>query len=378
MITEKRQWFVGAAPTVLIFAIIFLLSSFPSFAYQPAVVSAHPLASKAGLEVLKKGGSAADAAVATAFALSVVEPYNSGIGGGGFLLYYEAKKKQVHFVDYREVSPSKTDPKFFAQNPRSLKQGVFSVAVPGFLKGMDTIHRKWRKVSWPTVLEPAIDLASRGVLIQGRLAEKISKSSSLLSSDPEAARLYLTPYRRGEVKISQQDLAKTYKDIQTGGAGVFYEGNLGEKLVREIEQKGGWINAEDLRNYRVHFRRPHQFDYKVYSLYSSPLPSSGGNGLNLLFNRAIINSLDQISPYSAEAYQIILEALKDYFDFRDIALGDSPENIIGQTTHLCAIDAEGNIASMTNTLNESFGSGIVVPGTGIVLNNEMGDFSLKK
>ncbi|MDO8519816.1 MAG: gamma-glutamyltransferase [Deltaproteobacteria bacterium] len=354
---------------------IWLLASV-SQAFEPAVVSAHPAATEAGMQILKQGGSAADAAIATAFALTVVEPHNSGIGGGGFLLYYEAKKGRFSFVDYREVAPLRADPKFYEKDPRYLRRGIRSVAVPGFLKGMETVHERWKKLSWPEVVAPSIGLARKGVPIQGKLWDRINKALPYLQFDPESNRLFAEPFKT-QGWLNQADLAKTLESIQTGGASLFYEGELGQKLVGYMKEAGGIISAADLKNYKVYFRKPFQFEYKNYTIFSSPSPSSGGMGLNFLFNRAMINELAKQPPQSLQAFELIVTSFREYFDFRDVALGDTPDNVLAHTTHLCVIDAEGNIAAMTNTLNEPFGSGVTLPGTGIVLNNEMNDFSLK-
>lgn len=357
--------------------ILILLASTSAHAYQPAVVSASPVASRVGIEILKKGGSAADAAIATAFALTVVEPYNSGLGGGGFLLYYEAKTKKFYFIDYREMAPLAMKASTYAAAPDQLKQGIHSVAVPGFLLGMETIHNKWRKVSWPAILEPSIELAKKGIPLRGRLREKIEGRLELFKQDPEFSRLFVEPMEKGAGKIDLEDLAATLENIKTGGAEVFYQGELGKKIASFFKKEKGLLTIKDLKKYRVYFRKPYQFEYEDYTITSAPSPSSGGQGLSYLFRRTIVNHLDRQVPYTARAYQIILKGIIDYFNYREVALGDITSNIISHTTHLCVMDEEGNIAAMTNTLNYPFGSGIVVPGTGIILNNEMDDFSLR-
>lgn len=371
--------------TIVRILVLFLLLPWGAEAFEPAVVSANPAASEVGLNILKKGGSAADAAIATAFALSVVEPHNSGIGGGGFLLYYDVKTKQFSFLDYRETAPLKTDPKFYQKDPRYLHHGIRSVAVPGFLRGMETIHQKWGELPWGADLDSSIALAHKGVPVAGQLGDRIKKTLPYLLADPESNRIFVEPFKVQSVAgvlsggwIDETDLAKTLEIIKAGGADVFYHGELAANLVNYMKGAGGILTADDLKNYQVYFRKPFQFTYKDYTLTSAPSPSSGGVGLNFLFNRAIINELSKQAPFSVQAIQLLAGSFKDYFDYRDVALGDTTDNILSHTTHLCVIDANGNMAAMTNTLNEPFGSGVTLPGTGIVLNNEMGDFSLKE
>lgn len=343
-------------------------------AAEPAVVSADALASKAGMEILKKGGSAIDAAVATAFALAVVEPQHSGLGGGGFLLYFDAKSRLLHFLDYREVSPKNVGP--LVKNPDLLGGGITSVGVPGFVMGMETMHKRWRKLSWPAVLEPAIELADKGTPLSPSLQQNLEKKKDELKKEEEFADSYLKALNTGSVK--QDDLVATLKDIKTGGTNTFYKGDLSKKILAEIKKRNGLITTADLAGYRAYWRRPHQFDYGPYRVVSAPPPSSGGVGLELLFKKTIVNHLAEMTPAAPETYRALLGGLKDYFDYREIALGDTPMNIIGHTTHLGVIDRDGNIAVMTNSLNNPFGSGILVPGTGILLNDELGDFSKGK
>lgn len=362
---------------IMMFLTMALFGGIPiGFAYQPAVVSAHPQASKVGMDILKKGGSAADAAIATAFALAVVEPHNSGLGGGGFFLYYDAKLERFYFLDYREVAPAKAQRSVYLADPAALEHGIRSVAVPGFVLGMETIHKKWRRVSWPAVINPALRLAEKGIPLSGLLRQSISAKQELLKQDGAAHELFVAPFEQGAHKIHQDALASTLEDIKTGGSDVFYQGALGKRIVDWMKQAGGFISAQDLHDYRVHFRRPFEFSYGDYDVATAPRPSSGGEGMKLLFRRVIIYGLEKATSNSPKTYEGLVNSFEDYFEYRLIAMRDTQSNLMAHTTHLSVIDAEGNMAAMTNTLNHPFGSGIVVPGTGIVLNNEMADFSL--
>lgn len=362
----------------IIIILLVTLILFPNIGsgYQPAVVSANPVASKIGLEILNKGGSAADAAIATAFALTVVEPHNSGLGGGGFLLYYDAREEKFSFVDYREVSPQNIQSAFYKKNPKLMESGIYSVAVPGFLLGMETIHKKWRRVSWPALLDPSIKLAKKGISFSGRMKDEIKNTQDRNQEAYGEIRDYVIPQDGKGLKTLEEDLAKTLENIQTGGSAVFYRGELAKKIASFMKEAKGLMTLDDLKNYRVYFREPFEFEFADNRIISAPLPSSGGRGLNYLFKRAIIYHLEKYNPTNPRTYEILLDALKNYMDYRAVALGDTSDNIVGHTTHLSVIDQEGNMAAMTNTLNYPFGSGVVVPGTGIILNNEMGDFSL--
>lgn len=354
----------------------FLLSTLISanlFAYPAAVVTQNEKASQVGLEILKKGGTAIDAAIATAFALGVAEPQNSGLGGGGFLLYYQAKTGQTHFVDYRETAPLSVAASDYEKNPSLKEKGLTSVGIPGFVAGMELIHKKWGKSDWYGLLQPAVDLAHKGIPVGAILKSKILTKESY---NEEFKRIFLKPVQSGKSRLIQTDLAATLQLIQKSKKPSFYRGEISGQILDFSKKEGGNIKAKDLESYRAYLRTPFQLDFENYHVVSSPLPSSGGTGLNILFRKAIVNRLNDAEIYSPVFYALMLKGLKDYFDFREIALADDHSNIIKQTTHFCVMDKEGNIVSMTNTLNSPFGSGLVVPGTGIVLNNEMDDFSL--
>ncbi len=351
-------------------AFFFVILPLVSHAYQAAVVSANPKASEIGIDIIKKGGNAADAAVATAFALGVAEPFYSGIGGGGFLLYYDAQKKEFSFLDYRETAPAATT----KQDPKKFQSGITSVGIPGFIKGMSEINRVLGKTSWNDLMAPAINLAKEGIPISGKLSEKISENQSTLEKDPDLSSIFVTPFKKG-VSVKQDELANTLALIQSGGENVFYKGILANELAAYMKKNGGLITTDDLKNYTAHWRKPSQFTKDSYEITSAPIPSSGGAGLSLLFRKAIIYKANKERPYSTEAYQRLLNGIRDYFDYRDAALGDSDYNIIAHTTHISVIDNEGNMAAMTNTLNSPFGSGLIATNTGIILNDELSDFS---
>lgn len=336
-------------------------------AYQPAVVSAHKEATLIGVEVLKKGGNAADAAIATAFALGVVEPHNSGMGGGGFLLYYDAKSKKFHFLDYRETAPKAVSK---LANPEMLQKGIHSVGVPGFVLGMEDAHKRLGSLPWKDLVMPSVNLAKKGVTISGMLQQKVQEHKELLSNDPVFKSEWLD-----KTSPDLTVLANSLSEIAEEGSAPFYQGSIAQKLVDYMSSQGGLISLDDLKNYRTLWRKPFQFEKDKYTIVSSGSPSAGGAALSLLFRKAIIYKAHHHFPNSGDAYSMLLEGVKDYFDYRAAALGDSSANIIGHTTHLNVIDEEGNIAAMTNTINSPFGSGLIASDTGIILNNELADFS---
>ncbi|MBX7147721.1 gamma-glutamyltransferase [bacterium] len=349
------------------FFALLLFTSLNAHAYQAAVVSAHPTASRIGLKVMENGGSAADAAIATAFALAVLEPQNSGLGGGGFLLYYQKSENRYYFIDYREAAPASL------KVSKPVESGIQSVATPGFVAGMEEIHNKWRKASWPALIDPAIDLAKKGILAKISLKNKINDSKDKFND--AATAVFVDPLNNGKSSITQTDLATTLENIKTGGAKEFYKGDLSKKIASFSKSLGGSLNAADLANYKVYWRKTHQFNFKGYNFISSPLPSSGGAGLEYLFRRAVVNNLANEKLNPDRYATLLIDSYKDYFSYREMALGDTSTNFVAHTTHLSVIDKDGNMASMTNTINSPFGSGLIVPGTGIVLNNEMDDFS---
>lgn len=361
-------------------SLIFLLSIFfistSVKAYQPAVASAQAQASKVGLEILKKGGNAADAAIATAFALSVVEPYNSGLGGGGFLVYYDANKKTFSFIDYREVAPQKARSSFYKKNPQALVLGIHAAAVPGFVKGMESIHQSFGSQDWKALIEPSVQLSEKAFPYRGMLREKILLRQETLSQDPDFKKIFIQAGSQ-EKSVIQKELAKTLRLIQSQGSDSFYKGEIANKITSFMKEKGGFIQSRDLTRYKVIKRKPHEFSYKNYKIITASSPSSGGLGLEMFFKQAEADNLSQIKVTDPRAYELIIQNFKKYFAARQETMGGIFNEGLSQTTHLSVIDKNGNMAAMTNSLNYPFGSGVMVPGTGIILNNHMADFSIE-
>ncbi|WP_409294094.1 gamma-glutamyltransferase [Peribacillus sp. SCS-26] len=398
------------------------------------VASAHPLASKIGADILKKGGNAVDAAIAIQYALNVVEPMMSGIGGGGFMMVYDAKTKKTTIVDSRERAPGGAKPDMFLDkngNPIPFDERVMSgtsVGVPGTLKGLERAHDRWGTTPMARLINPSIKLAEDGFRIDSVLAKSIADSQDKLNKSA-AKKVFLrkgTPLKEGE-KLVQKDLAKTFKLIRSKGSNVFYNGEIGRQLARTVHEKGGSMQLSDLRKYSVTIDQPIWGDYKGYQIASMPPPSSGG-----VFLLQMLKILDdyQLSQYgikSWEKYHLLSEAMHLSYADRAAYAGD-PEFVnvplkglldpayikerqklismdksaatvqagdpwkyetssrdykivkqnddkkIGQTTHFTVADKWGNTVSYTTTIEQVFGSGIMVPGYGFMLNNELTDF----
>ena len=384
------------------------------------VAAAHPLAAQAGVEILKMGGNAIDAAVATAFALNAVEPYASGIGGGGFMLIRFAEKGEMIVLDYREHAPTAVSKDMFtskqAKEEKWSQLGGKAVAVPGTLMGLKTALEKYGTMTLKDVMMPAISYMENGFEVSETLSSIIKSSFNKLNDWNDSDKIaYLQDglaLEPGDMLI-QPDLANSYREILENGIGYFYGGALGEKIVKAVQASGGILSLRDLKNYQPFIRKPVTGDYRGYNIYSMPPPSSGGihliQILNILENFDIVN----MNYHGPTHISIMAEAMKMAFADREKHMGD-PEfakdiplegltsktyakflanqiNIMEpkqeipageptqyehqSTSHISVIDSEGNAVALTQTINYFFGSGIIVPEVGIVINNEMDDFS---
>lgn len=399
-----------------------------------AVAACSWYASKAGLEVLQKGGNAFDAAAATAYALGVVEPYFSGLGGGGFMTLYDAKTKEVKVIDFRETAPAAATPEMWLGEDGKVKNytpdgadpttaaapasqyGGQSVAVPGEVAGMEFLLEKYGsdKVTRNDIFQGAIDLAKDGYVVGATFKEELDENYNLIHAMPDLSKIYLNDlelaYEIGD-HISNPDLAKTLEAIRDGGKDAFYKGEIAKKMVDATKKYGGVMTMEDLANYTVKEREPVKGTYKDYTIYSLPPASSGGTHLceilNILENADMksleINSPEYVHLFS-EAFKIAFADRAKYMadtDFVDVPLKQltskdyakyrwsqidpeksgayeavpSDELEHYATTSFSVIDEEGNMVACTKTVNYGFGSKIVPEGTGFVLNDEMDDFS---
>lgn len=385
------------------------------------VVSAHPLASEVGAKILKMGGNAFDAAIATQFALAVVYPQAGNIGGGGFLVG-TTNKGEKFALDYRETAPIKASRDMYLDekgnaNTDLSQNGRLAVGVPGSISGMFYTHKKFGKLPMAALIQPAIDLAEKGFAVTLREANLLNstKEDFLKHNSHKTAFTKDIPWKQGDLLI-QKELANTLKAIQKNGEKGFYEGNNAQLLVDEIKKGNGIISLEDLKNYKTRERKVLSFDYKGNEIISMPLPSSGGPLLAQMLKMASYENLEKYEQNSPEALQIMVEAERRAYADRAEYMGDpdfiedktqmlisdnylknrwknfsfekaTPSAEVGniisqpkeseQTTHISIIDKFGNAASITTTLNGLYGSKVVVKGGGYFLNNEMDDFSVK-
>ncbi len=385
-----------------------------------AVVSAHPLASKVGAAVLKMGGNAVDAAIATQLALAVVYPAAGNLGGGGFLVA-RLKDGKLVAIDYREKAPGKAHRDMYLDatgNPQfELSQnGHLSAGVPGTVAGLFE-SMAYAKLSFDKLIQPAIDLAEKGFVISEREARAFNalKDEFIKYNTMMPAFVKNTVWKAGDTLI-QKDLAATLKRIKKRGAKGFYEGETARLIAEEMKRGNGIITLDDLKAYKAQKREPHVFNYKGYSIVGMPMPSSGGLLLHLMMKMIEDKPLGSYGFHSPGAVQLMVEVERRAFADRAQYMGDAdfykvpvtqltnekylksrmadfipgkagsseqvkpgviPAMESEETTHLGVIDREGNAVAVTTTLNNSYGSRTVVGGAGFLLNDEMDDFSIK-
>ncbi|WP_133479426.1 gamma-glutamyltransferase [Cognatilysobacter segetis] len=385
-----------------------------------AIASAHSLATEAGLDMIRKGGNAFDAAVAVSGMLSVVEPVSSGLGGGGFFLLHDAKSGRDVFVDARETAPESATPAAFLDAKGDLdrdraQNGPWSAGIPGLPAALVHIAQKYGRLPLSTTLAPAIRIARDGFPVYARLEKGYASRRSVMERYRGTREVFLSdgdPPKVGET-FRQPDLARTLELIATRGRDGFYTGETATRLLATVKEEGGRWTPAELSNYRVRERAPLRFDYRGWKVTTAPPPSSGGVALAEILQTASGWDLAKLDP--AHRTHVLVEAMRRAYRDRTIYLGDpdfvkvpvsrltSPDYAAGlratlhpekatpsellpgqpapleddETTHFSIIDAQGNLVSATQTVNLTYGSGLVAPGTGVLLNNEMDDFALK-
>lgn len=380
------------------------------------VASAHPAASRAGVQILKAGGNAADAATAVALALAVVYPQAGNLGGGGFLVYADTTGSP-YVLDFRETAPAAAHKHMYEnQPPEASTLGGLAVGVPGTVKGFYHFQQKFGKLPWPKVVEPAIRLAEGGFEVNRFLEERLALYAEQLKKFPSTARIFFPGGKNLKAgdRLVQKDLARTLRVLALHGEKPFYSGEIAREIAKSVQLNGGVLTFEDLKNYRVKERRALEINYRGYSIYTVPPPSSGGVVLSGIF-QALTDYTHRPLPWaSPERIHLLAELEKHYFYLRNRWLGDpdfvqfplqklvSPElaktvlrkirpqtagNPIDyqwmdgfveseETTHFSVVDGEGRLVSVTYTLNGNFGCKLVAGNTGILLNNEMDDFAI--
>ena len=403
--------------------ILYIYSSliFADTQNQPAVATANEIATRTGLEILKKGGNAFDAAAAITASLAVVEPYGSGLGGGGFwLLHRNVDNKQV-VIDGREIAPLRSDKNMYLDRNGNIIEGLslngpMSSGIPGIVAGIDHLVKNYGRLSLKEILKPAIQQAKHGFIVTERYRKLIRYREDIMRKYKSTASIFFINNNIPKLGdfIIQEDLSETLSMIAEKGSEGFYQGNFAQKIVDNIRKNGGIWETYDLANYEIIEREPIFIDYKGVKITSLPPPSSGGVVLGQALN--ILEKFDLTRYDSATRKHIIIESMRRAYRDRAAYLGDSDfiyipvdrlldknyaeglaltididratpsselgsiataENVGTNTTHFSVVDRDGNMVSSTLSINLPFGSGFVVEGTGIILNNEMDDFTIK-
>lgn len=395
----------------------------PIYAKHGMVATEQHLATEVGLSILKEGGNAIDTAVAVGFALAVVLPNAGNIGGGGFMVLHDAKTGEDFAIDFREVAPLKAHKDLYLDEKGNVVDGKslfthFAVGVPGTVAGMEYALKKWGTMPLEKVIEPAIKLAEKGFIVSDTLADTLKIEKDNLGKWESTKAIFFKdgePLTSGD-RLIQKDLAHSLKLIAKQGSKAFYQGEIAEKIVKEMEKHGGLISMQDMKEYQIVERKPVTGEYRGYKIVTMPPPSSGGAHLIQILNILERYPLNEYGANSAKAIQHYAEAMKLAYADRSEYLGDpdfvkiplkgliskkyadelaqkisddkiTPSSTIkpgkpqpyesDQTTHFSVMDKFGNAVGVTYTLNLNFGTGIVAEGTGILLNNEMDDFSAK-
>jgi len=407
-------------------------ASYVATGQKAMIATAHPLATEAGYQVLRDGGNAFDAAVAASFVISVVRPQSTGIGGGGFLVGHESKSRHTMVYDFRERAPAgatrdmfldaKGEPASFTYEgrkvPNASVNGHLAVGVPGLVKGLLKIHKKYGKLPLSRVMQPAIEVAEKGFTVYGGLAHALTERSEIMRQFPGTVKVFFPGGQALKVgdTLVQKDLAWTLRQIAKRGEAAYYKGEIAQRLLKEMRRGHGLMTQKDLANYQVLEREPVVGTYRGYKIVSMPPPSSGGVHIIEILNMLAGDDFGKMGFGSVASVHLLTEAMRRAFADRAVYLGDpdfvkiplkgllsptyaqalrrtidmtksTPSSAVNpgkpadyespSTSHLSVVDAWGNAVSTTQTVNFSFGSCVVAEGTGIVLNDEMDDFSKK-
>lgn len=396
----------------------------PTYSTTGMVAAQNEVAAEIGAAVLADGGNAVDAAVAVGFALAVTLPRAGNIGGGGFMLVYDAETAKTTAIDYRETAPLRaTHDMFLDENgdpiPHLPRTSHLASAVPGTVSGFYAAHQEFGRLPWKRLVQPAMKLARDGIPVSRDLGTKLVAAKEKLCAHAASCRYFFKdggePYEMGELLV-QKDLAKTLKLIAKGGADAFYKGPIAEKIAAEMKSGGGLVDMESLAAYEPVFREPLHGNYRGYEIVTMPPPSSGGVHVLQMLNILSHFPIAEMGAGSADKLHLLAEVMRlayadrsehlgdpEFYDVpvtwltskeygaelaetidmsrarpsTDVAPGVAPPHESDETTHFSVIDRDGNVVSNTYTLEASYGSGISVSGAGFLLNNEMGDFVAK-
>ena len=405
---------------ILTFLLLASTGSQAKLPKQAAIASAHPLATSAGHRILAEGGNAFDAAIAVSATLSVVEQQSSGIGGGGFWLFHEAKNGRNVMIDGREMAPSKAHRDMYLDDQGEVDRdkalyGPLAAGIPGEIAALDHIAKHYGRLPLSQSLQPAIEAAENGFKAYPRLLKHITRKEKVLKRYPASAAIYLPDGKPPEIGdlIIQKDKAKTLRAVAAKGRAGFYQGEVADLLIQAVTQHGGIWTHEDLKNYQVKEREPITTEYRGHTLITAAPPSSGGIAIATMLN--VLSAWDLTDMDRAQRIHLVAETMRRAFHDRSIYLGDpdyvqvptsrlthpyyadglraaiNPKKALPSdylpgieespkgenTTHFSVIDTEGNLVSATLTVNTGLGSGFIAAGTGVLLNNEMDDFSAK-
>ncbi|HEX8551172.1 MAG TPA: gamma-glutamyltransferase [Abditibacteriaceae bacterium] len=398
----------------------------PVRAERALVASTNRLASQAGVDVMKRGGNAVDAAVATALVLAVVYPQAGNLGGGGFMMI-RTRDGRSTVIDYRETAPQRATRTMFLdaqkkpiQGEGSSTVGYRAAGVPGTVAGLALAHQKYGsgKFSWTQIVEPARKLALNGFTVSNKFSALLREKNTDLSRYSETRRIFLRDGRlfgEGEV-LRQPELAATLARLQKGGPREFYGGRTAQLIAADMKRNNGLMTLEDLRRYQPKERAPLRGTYRGFPVLTMPPPSSGGAVLLQMLNILEGYDVAKMDPLGSQRYHLLVESMRRGFADRAEWFGDTDfvkvpiEGLVAkdyaakrratinrakastsaeiragkptgseptETTHFTSVDGQGNVVSNTYTLNGNFGSGVVARGTGVLLNNEMDDFSIK-
>ncbi len=416
-ISQISKIYISKYPVIAFFLI--LLLSYSSFIKSEsyAVATRHHLATDIGIKVLEDGGNAIDAAVAVAFALAVVNPSAGNLGGGGFMLIHLAEKNKTFSIDYRERAPLKSYEKMFQDNNEKVIKGlslnsILASGVPGTVSGMFYVSKMFGTIDIKSLIKPSINLAREGFVLSDFQAKNLNKYKQKFSKNKEAKKIFTRSegFSKGDILV-QENLGKTLDRISQNGKEDFYSGETAKRISNFFEENGGILSFEDLSQYKLRILNPVCGSYRHYEVCSMAPPSSGGIALVQILNILENINLSSLEHNSEEYLKILISAMDYAYKDRAEYLGDPdfynvPQDFLTskkyadkifqkikekklptkasvnliegeETTHFSILDKWGNVVSNTYTLNTAYGSGIIPTGTGILMNNEMDDFSSK-